>query len=157
MDPATLAASATAFLAPYLLKAGQALADQALQKLPEGVQGVWGYVMEKFKGKDAAQEAANDLASHPDDEDNQAAFRKQLKKLFEDPAVAAEFSELLNKGKESVGINVQSGAVAMNGSVAAGAGGIAVGGSVGGSIITGNNNSVSTTNHPEGTRKPDQG
>jgi hypothetical protein len=143
MDPITLAASATSFLAPYLLKAGQSLADQAVEHLPEGVGKVWGYVLEKFHGKPAAEEAANDLASHADDEDSQAAFRRQLKKLLEDPAVVTELSDLLEKGKESVGINVQSGAVATGGGVAAGQGGIAVGGSVGGNIVMGNNNAVS--------------
>ncbi|HLO27858.1 MAG TPA: hypothetical protein VK249_01905 [Anaerolineales bacterium] len=144
MDPATIAASATAFLAPYLLKAGQTLANQAVDHLPEGVNKVWSYVLEKFQGKPAAEVAANDIASNASDEDNQAAFRKELKKLLEDPNVLAELSDLLAKGKESVGINVQSGAVATGGGVAAGQGGIAVGGSVGGSIITGNNNTVST-------------
>ena len=144
MDPITLAASATSFLAPYLLKAGQALADQAVEHLPEGVDKVWSYVVEKFQGKPAAEEAANDLASHPDDEDSQAAFRRQLKKLLEDPTVVTELSALLTKGKESMGINVQSGAVATGGGVAAGQGGIAVGGSVGGNIVMGNNNTVSS-------------
>ena len=144
MDPATLAATATSFLAPYLIKAGQTLADQAVERLPQGVSKVWSYVLEKFQGKPAAEEAANDLASNADDEDSQAAFRKQLKKLLEDPAIVAELSDLLTKGKESVGINVQSGAVATGGGVAAGQGGIAVGGSVGGNIVTGNNNTVSS-------------
>ena len=109
------------FLLPTCLKAGQALADQAIEHLPEGVGKVWGYVVEKFQGKPAAEEAANDLASHPDDEDSQAAFRRQLKKLLEDPTVVSELSALLTKGKESMGINVQSGAVATGGGVAAGA------------------------------------
>ncbi len=144
MDPAMLAASATSFLAPYLLKAGQTLANQAIDHLPEGVNKVWNFVLEKFQGRPAAEVAANDMASNANDEDNQAAFRKELKKLLEDPAIVAELSDLLAKGKESVGINVQSGAVATGGGVAAGQGGIAVGGSVGGHIITGNNNTVST-------------
>jgi hypothetical protein len=153
MDPITLAASATSFLAPYLLKAGQTLADQAVEHLPEGVGKVWSYVLEKFHGRPAAEEAANDLVSHADDEDSQAAFRRQLKKLLEDPTVVAELSDLLVKGKESVGINVQSGAVATNGGVAAGQGGIAVGGSVGGNIVMGNNNSVNNENNQKGEEK----
>jgi len=143
MDPATLAAGVTSFLAPYLVKAGQTLATQAVEHLPEGVNKVWSYVSEKFQGKPAAEEAAKDLVSNAKDEDNQAAFRKELKKLLEDPAITAELSALLEKGKESVGINVQSGAVATGGSVAAGQGGIAVGGSVDGNIVMGNNNTVS--------------
>lgn len=153
MDPLTLAASATSFLAPYLLKAGQTLAGQAVEHLPEGVSKVWGYVLEKFQGKPAAEEAANDLVSHADDEDSQAAFRRQLKKLLEDPAIVAELSDLLAKGKESVGISVQSGAVVTGGGVAAGQGGIAVGGSVAGNIVMGNNNTVSN----ESGRKGEQG
>jgi hypothetical protein len=131
MDPATLAASATAFLAPYLLKAGQSLADQAVDHLPEGVNKVWSYVLEKFHGKPAAEVAANDIASNASDEDNQAAFRKELKKLLEDPAIVAELSGLLAKGKESQGI-----------SVSAGDGGIAIHGNVQGNIVLGNNNNT---------------
>jgi len=151
MDPATLAASVTSFLAPYLLKAGQNLADRAVEHLPDGVGKVWNYVLGKFQGKPAAEEAANDLASHADDEDSQAAFRRQLKKLLEDPSVVAELSDLLTKSKQSMGINVQSGAVATEGGVAAGQGGIAVGGSVSGNIVMGNNNTVGN----ESNRKAD--
>jgi len=146
MDPATLAASVTSFLAPYLLKAGQSLASEAVEHLPEGVSKVWSYVTEKFQGKPAAEVAANDMATDAKDEDNQASFRKELKKLLEDPAIVQELSMLLDKGKESLGINVQSGAVATGGGVAAGQGGIAVGGSVGGNIVMGNNNTVASEN-----------
>jgi hypothetical protein len=128
MDPATLAASATAFLAPYLLKAGQKLAGQAVDHLPEGVNKVWSYVMEKFQEKPEAVVAANDLAADAKDDDNQASFRKELKKLLQDPAVMAEFAGLLDKGKESQGINVS-----------AGDGGVAIHGDVQGNIVLGNN------------------
>jgi len=128
MDPATLAASATAFLAPYLLKAGKNLANQAVEHLPEGVSKVWSYVLEKFDGKPAAEVAANDMASNASDEDNVASFRKELKKLLEDPAIVAELSGLLAKGKESQGI-----------SVSAGDGGVAIHGDVQGNIVLGNN------------------
>ena len=74
---------------------------------------------------------ANDIASNASDEDNQAAFRQELKKLLEDPAIVAELSGLLAKGKESQGI-----------SVSAGDGGIAIHGNVQGNIVLGNNNNT---------------
>ena len=72
--------------------------------------------------------AANDIASNANDEDNVAAFRKELKKLLEDPAIVAELSGLLTKSKESMGI-----------SVSAGDGGVAIHGDVQGNIVLGNN------------------
>ncbi|HEY4722138.1 MAG TPA: hypothetical protein VII92_09845, partial [Anaerolineae bacterium] len=66
-------------------------------------------------------------------------------KLKADPNLAAELKSLVEEFQRASGmtiINTGSGAVATHGGVAAGAGGVAVGGSVGGSIITGNNNRV---------------
>ncbi len=50
------------YLAPYLLKPGQTLAEQAIDDLPKGVGKFWNYILEKFQGKLAAEEAANDPA-----------------------------------------------------------------------------------------------
>ena len=47
---------------------------------------LWSAIAAKFKGKPAAEEVVKDLAAKPDDEDNQAAFRKELKKLLADDA-----------------------------------------------------------------------
>jgi hypothetical protein len=48
------------------------------------------------EAKPAALEAAQDAATHPDDEDTLAALRLQLKKLLaEDEALAQELARLL--------------------------------------------------------------
>ena len=86
MDPTALAAAATALLAPYVSKAGEKLAEKVGEKLPEQMGKLWTAIAARFKGKPAAEEAVKDLAAKPDDEDNQAAFRKELKKLLADDA-----------------------------------------------------------------------
>jgi len=149
MDPATLAASVTSFLAPFLLKAGQSLAERALDKLPDGVSQVWDYISQKFTGRPAAEEAIREILSLPDDTDNREAFVLQLKKILkENPAVMDELASLLQAGEAKISGGdigrVGSGAAASGGSVAAGAGGIAIQGDVSGNIIIGNNNSVNS-------------
>jgi hypothetical protein len=146
MDPITLAASVTTFLAPYLLKAGAKLADEAVEHLPAAVGALWKTIADRFKSKPEAAAAANDLTAKADEPDNQADFRKQLRKLLEqDPAFAQQMEGQYKQAEASVSINVEGdGAAATGGSVAAGRGGIAVGGSVSGSIVVGSNNTVSS-------------
>ncbi len=144
MDPTTLAAAVTAFLVPFLCKVGTAIADQAQQQLPNQIGQIWDAILSKFKGKPAAQSSADDLKSKADDRDNQDAFALQLKKLLkDDPAFAAELEKLLQIAQATIEIaNTGSGALATQGSVAAGAGGIAIGGDVKGSVVLGNHNTV---------------
>lgn len=135
MDPAALAAAVTALLVPYLVKAGEKLAETIGAKLPENVGKLWNTIATKLKGKPAAAEAVKDLAARPDDADNQAAFRKELKKaLEEDASFAAELAQLLPAAQGETLINTGSGAIATHGGVAAGEGGVAVQGDVSGGI-----------------------
>jgi hypothetical protein len=141
MDLSTLATAATAFLSPYLVKAGEKAAETVGEKLPEVAGKVWNAIMATFKGKPAAEEASKDLVANPEDEDNRAAFHKELRKVLEaDPALAIELTRLLEKAQressESI-IQTGSGAVATKGGVAAGASGVAVGGDVQGGITLG--------------------
>jgi hypothetical protein len=98
-------------------------------------------LMATFKGKPAAEEASKDLIANPEDEDNRAAFRKELRKILEaEPTLAVELARLLEKAQressESI-IVTGSGAAATKDSVAAGAGGVAVRGDVNGGITLG--------------------
>ncbi|HEX9075806.1 MAG TPA: hypothetical protein VF932_08485 [Anaerolineae bacterium] len=142
MDPAALAAAATALLVPFLSKVGQGMADQAEKKLPEQVEQIWQAVLAKFRGQPAAEASAGDLKAKANEEDNQAAFAIQLKKaLKDDPAFADELTKLLQAAQNATGMTAGvSGAVASQGSVAAGQ--INVGGSVGGSVVVGSHNQV---------------
>lgn len=141
MDPATLAATATTLLAPYLAKLGKSLMDESGARLPETVSKLWELITARFKGNPTASGAANDLAQKADDIDNQEAFALQLKKLLKnDEEFAGALQSMLKEAQGQIS-NVGDGAVATNGSI--GVGKIEIGGDVSGNIVVGNNNQVS--------------
>lgn len=145
MDPmliTTLATSATAFLAPYLAKAGEAAAEALGEKVPEAAGKVWNAITAKFKGKPVAEAVAKELETKPEDKGAQEMFQLQLKQVLEaDKAFAEELKQLLESAGRAMGqtniSNTGSGAVATSGGVAAGEGGAAVGGNVLGDITVG--------------------
>ena len=139
MDPATLATAALAILAPYLAKAGEGLAGSIGQSLPENAGKLWTAMIGKFKGKPAAEEAVKDLAQNPADQDNQAVFRKELKKaLSEDPEFLAALNALFEKAQKE---SIANSAVAGDNSTA-----IHVGGNVQGNIVVGSHNTINSPN-----------
>jgi hypothetical protein len=84
----------TAFLSPFLptlLRLGGKAVDKATEsaagKFGEAAfakaQAIWGKLSPQVEAKEAAKEAAIDVANSPDDEDSLAALRVQLKKLLE--------------------------------------------------------------------------
>jgi hypothetical protein len=141
MDPLTIATTAVAFLLPYLLKAGEKAAEEVGKKLPEAAAGVWNAIVTKFRGNVVAEAAVQDFTEKPGDQLNQSTFANQLRKVLDaEPAFATELAHLLQEAKRQSGdtiTNTGSGAVATSGSVAAGAGGVAVRGDVQGSIRIG--------------------
>jgi hypothetical protein len=142
MDPiVALATAAASFLSPYLVKAGEKTAERIGEQLPEVAGKMWKAITGKFKGHPAAEEAVQDLVAQPEDEDNLAAFRKELRKaLGDDPTFAAELKGLLNHAQSQGGdtiSNTGSGAVATKGGTTAGEGGVAVRGDVQGGIHLG--------------------
>ncbi|OQY20879.1 MAG: hypothetical protein B6I35_09760 [Anaerolineaceae bacterium 4572_32.2] len=138
MDPVTIATAAVAFLSPYLLEGGKAAAKKAGESLIAALE-------RRFKDKPVPETALKDLQADPQDPDNQAALRKELKKsLAADADFMAAVTRLLEQAEAEAAAAGQqisltgSGAIAVgNGAVAAGAGGVAVGGDVKGSITTG--------------------
>jgi hypothetical protein len=146
LDPVSLAASAAAFLIPYVTKAGETVAEKVGEKLPQVAGRVWNAIATRFRGRPAAEEAAADLVAGPAEDDRQAVFRVQLRKALEaDPSFAEELAKLLSQAQKAAGdtiTNAGSGAVATGGGVAAGAGGVAVGGSVHGDVVTGAKSTV---------------
>lgn len=150
MDPTLLANAVTSFLAVALARVAQTVVDQAQQKLPEEVNRLWNSIAARFKGNSAAEGSAQDLKANAKDSDNQEAFALQLRKMLkEDPTFARELEKLYRTAQPSAGpVNEGSGAIAMQGGTASGAGGIAVGGNVGGSIILGNDNRVNDNAGP---------
>src|SRR5438552_1156654 len=97
MDPQTIATTAVSVIAPYLTKAGEKAVEEVGKKLPETVGKLWRSMQVRWSGKPAAEEAAKDLVAAPEEPDNQAAFRKELRKLLEtDSAFAVELVALLH-------------------------------------------------------------
>ncbi len=140
MDIVALASALTTVLAPllpYLRKAGERAADEAGKTVAgqswEWAKSLWNKLQPEVEAKPAALEAAEDVAQSPEDQDAQAAFRQQLKKLLtENQSLAEEVNRWLEQGK-AAGINVS------------GEGSIAIGGNVKGStIIAGNRNKVNS-------------
>jgi hypothetical protein len=141
IDPVTLAGTAVTFLASYLVKGSEKAAEEAGRRLPDLPGKIWHAIIASFRGKPAAEEAIKDFIAQPEDEDNWAAFRKELRKALEaEPTFAQELGALLDnvrrQGDDSI-IVTGSGAAATRGSIAAGAGGVAVGGDVQGGITLG--------------------
>jgi hypothetical protein len=108
MDVQTLAKEVVTFLAPflpYLVKAGGEAAKEAGKKFGEAAweqaKALWGKLHPKVEAKPAAQEAMQDAAAAPQDEDAQAALRLQLKKLLaEDETLASEVARLVQEGSQ---------------------------------------------------------
>src|SRR6185295_13832735 len=138
IDVKLLADTLTTFLAPampYLVSGGGELVQEAGKKLGEGapeiLKSLWAKLRPKVEEKPAAAEAAQDVAKSPEDPDSQAALRVQLRKILEaDSSLAAEIAKLLEAAGPKTTYQAEmhgSGAIAQGKSVAAGAGGIAVG------------------------------
>jgi hypothetical protein len=140
MDVTTFAKDLAVFLIPflpYLLKAGEKAAEEAGKKLGgdawDRAKGLWAKLRPKVEAKPAAQEAVQDAAATPNDNDIQAALRLQLRKLLaEDAVLAREIERVWQEAQ-------QAGAIV----IAAGERSVAIGRDVSSStIITGDQNVV---------------
>jgi hypothetical protein len=103
MDYSALTAFISPFL-PYLLKTGnkadEKFAETGAQKFGEAAwakaQAIWTQLHPKLEGKEAASEAATDVAEHPEDQELQIALRVQLKKLLDqDEALGNAIAQIL--------------------------------------------------------------
>ena len=109
MDVTMLAKDLAVFLTPllpYLLKAGEKAAEEAGKKLGgdawDRAKGLWAKLRPKVEAKPAAQEAVQDAAAAPNDDDIQAALRLQLRKLLaEDAVLAREIERLWQEAQQS--------------------------------------------------------
>jgi hypothetical protein len=144
MDPATLAATVTGLIAPFLAKMGEAAVEEVGAKLPEKIGKLWLAISNRFSKNPTALGTASDLTKNAEDTDNQDAFSLQLRKtLKEDPDFANLLADLLEEAQGSIS-NVGDGAVATAGSIAVGK--IQIGGDLSGNLTIGNNNQVSDRN-----------
>jgi hypothetical protein len=127
-------AALTSFLAPflpYLVRAGQKVAGKAADTLGDEAakyaQALWERLKPGVERKPAAQEAVEEVAANPEDEDALGALRIQLRKLLEeDEGLAADLTKLWQEAQ------------AANVVTASGERSVAVGGDVSAStIVTG--------------------
>lgn len=141
MDVVSFAEQVVSFLSPHLVKAGEQTVEKISDALPEAAGKLWQAIVGKFKGRAAAEEAVKDVVAQPQDDDNLAALRKELRKALEDePAFGDELTRLLRSAGREAGDTITEtggGAIATRGGTAASHGGIAVGGDVHGNITQG--------------------
>jgi hypothetical protein len=124
MDPLTVAAqvapyigsAVTAYGTAVLAKAKDAGADATVALGRRILQQVW----HRTPHRPELEQAVNDAAAAPGDEDFQAALRVQVKKaLLADPALTAELADLLSgsgvtltaSGEKSVAVQHNSGII----------------------------------------------
>ena len=143
MDIPTLATAVWTAVLPLL----PLIASKGAEKLGEEAgESLWEAVKEKFDGKPAAKESLDELLNSHEDNDLQAVFRVQLKKLLkEDDDFAKQLETLLKSAGTTYTANLEgNGAIAQgDGATAVGKGGVSIGGSVSGStIVTGDGNLV---------------
>jgi len=82
MDPITIATAAVAALTPYLAKAGEKIATDAGEAVFKKAGELYDFLKQRLAGKTSAATALEDLRQTPQDPDNAAALRKELKKLL---------------------------------------------------------------------------
>lgn len=105
--------------------------QQPEESAPAAVKKLWDLILNRFRGKLAAEGAVQDLSMDADDPDNREAFMIQLKKAMrDDPVFAEELLKTIRAIQRDSGQSKDGGVL------------INVGGNVGGSIVLGNNNTL---------------
>ena len=145
MDIPAIATAVTSCLAPalpYLLKAGEKGIETIGCKMGAGMWETAKAIWQRLSLSPAIESAAREVVSAPEDQDAQAAFRHQLKKILAaDEQLASALARLLKEGDKAASPRAEvygEGAVAQgSGAVAAGKGGVAVGGDVHGDVRIG--------------------
>jgi hypothetical protein len=139
MDPVSLAATITAFLAPllpYLRKGGEKATEEVGKKFGSAVWGkattLWARLRPRLEARPAAQEAIQGLTKVPEDQAAQDDLNLQVCKILdEDSNLAQEVARWLEEAQRA-GIRI---------TIASGDRAVSVFGEVTGStFITGNGN-----------------
>ncbi len=96
---------------PYLLRSADHAASQAVEVLGdkswEYAQRLWEKLRARVRERPAAQEAAEDVAAAPGDEDARHVLVYQLRKLLErDAGLAGEVEQLMAEAAQHVSIDV---------------------------------------------------
>ena len=128
-------------LLPYLLKKGEDVADRAIDVVGaaawDRAKVIWSRLHPKVDTDEGARQAAEAVASDPQDEAAKGALQFQLRTLLNgDPALADELGRLLESAK-SDGIIADNGAVVIHGNVSADRGGVVAARDIHGGVHTG--------------------
>jgi hypothetical protein len=106
MEITTLITFLIPFLPTLLKRRGMAVLDKATESAASRIgeaafskaEAVWGKLSPKIEANPGVEEAINDVANHPEDEDFQAALRVQLKKLLAmDEELPKEIDRILHE------------------------------------------------------------
>jgi hypothetical protein len=144
MDISAIAAALSQFLAPllpYLAKGAEKGAEAIGESLGEGAwdkaKEIWGKLHPRVEASPTANEAANDIAGSPDDEDARARLALGLKKILSgDPELATTLAQLMGAAAPKVSYDAHAsdeGIIAQDRGVAARE--VAVGRDVHGNVI----------------------
>jgi hypothetical protein len=102
MDPLTLATLAVNLVAPYLAKAGEAIAKQAGETAWEKLTAVYGTVKDKLAGDAYAEESLARLEAEPESAGRQAALVGVLEeKIKADSDFAETLQTLLDQARQA--------------------------------------------------------
>jgi hypothetical protein len=107
VEPISVAATAIAFLAPYLVKAGESLAEKAGEAVAEKVGALYHAIKGKFAGDSYAEQTLLRLEESPGIEGRQSALETLLnEKMEEDPTFAKRVRQLVDEAKAADTNNV---------------------------------------------------
>jgi len=149
MDISAIAMALTSFLSPalpFLIKGGEKLAEMTAEKLGTAgfnqAKAIWERLRGPVESSQAAKEVAQDVAESPDNRGGQDSLRYQLEKILTaDPDLAQQIAKLLEAAGQQVEYHAElhgSGVIAQGtNAVAAGKGGVAIGGDVHGGVTLG--------------------
>src|SRR5262249_38571844 len=129
-----LATQLVSYLSPFLPQLAAGAAGQLQEHGGELARQLWKHLEPKSKSRPALDEAIQDVANAPKDEDTQAALRVQLRKLLQDdPTLRQELENALQAGASTTTTTV----------TASGERSVAIGGYVTSStLITGDRNHI---------------
>ncbi|TCO76521.1 hypothetical protein EV699_1292 [Plasticicumulans lactativorans] len=104
-----LAAPATELAVKVLQQGADKLTAQVGADAAAAMLGAWSWLKGRLLPTPAAAAAVKDLEARPADPDNQADFRKQLRKALEaDPALATELKQWLDRAGARGAVTTQT-------------------------------------------------
>jgi hypothetical protein len=128
-------------LLPYLMKKGEDVADRAIDAVGaaawDRAKVIWSRLRPKIDTDESTRQAAEAVASDPQDDAAKGALQFQLRNLLNaDSQLANELGRLLQEARND-GIIADNGAVVIHGDVTADRGGVVAARDIHGGVHTG--------------------